>query len=340
MKKTWLLAALFLLLGGGAWYALHVKKNQSSTIQSPDMEFAVPNTDDIGKIFIAGRTGKTTATLERKDGYWLYNGQYKARASAMETLLETIQKVNVQSISAQVAEPRMVKSLAAEGIKVEIYDKKGQKMKCYYVGGVTNDEKGTFMIMENSERPYVVHIPSFVGQLRVRYMLGDDLWRDRSIFAEKPEEIQSVTVEYPQRKSDSFRMEKVKDGEYKVLPYFSTTSPNATPQRKGFCEGYLLKFENLQAEAFDSNNSERDSISSLVPFAIIKLKRGNGEEQQARFWPVDVQQKPGSNEWFTERYFVEKNSTDFLVAQHTIFGALFKPYNFFFEGGKQPRIRN
>jgi hypothetical protein len=57
------------------------------------------------------------------------------------------------------------------------------------VGGITADEKGTIMLMEGSEKPYVVHIPSFVGQVRVRYLLGDDNWRDRAIFSEKPEKI-------------------------------------------------------------------------------------------------------------------------------------------------------
>lgn len=337
MKKTWLLVVLFLVLGGGAWYALRTQSAQSSTLQSPDMDFAVKNTGDIGKIFLADRKGRT-ATLELKDGTWMYNGTWKARPTAVQTLLETIQKVTVQSISVHAAEDRMVKSLASEGIKVEIYDKKGAKMKCYYVGGVTNDEKGTFMIMENAERPYVVHIPSFIGQLRVRYLIEEGDWRDRSVFSEKPEQVQSVTVEYPQRKNESFRLEKVKEGEYRVLPYFSTTQPNPNPQRKGFAEGYLLQFEQLTAEAFETELPARDSISSLVPFAVMTLKRDDGQTRQVRFWPLEIKQKSDTQELFIERYFAEVDQQDFMLVQHQVFGPVFKPYNFFFEGAKQ-RVR-
>lgn len=337
MKKTWLLAVFFLVLGGGAWYALRTKSAQSSTLNSPDMEFAVKNIDDIGKIFLADRKGQT-ATLELKDGVWMYNGKWKARPTAMQTLLETLQKLTVQSISTQAAEERMVKSLASEGIKVEIYNKKGAKIKCYYVGGVTNDEKGTYMILENAERPYVVHIPSFIGQLRVRYLIEEDDWRDRSVFTEKPEQIQSVTLEYPQRKNESFRLEKLKEGEYRVQPYFSTTTPNPNPQRKGFAEGYLLQFEQLAAEAFETQFSKRDSITSLVPFAVMTVKRDNGETRQVRYWPVEIKQNPDTQELFIERYFAEVDQQDFMLVQHRLFGPVFKTYNFFFEGAK-PRVK-
>jgi len=330
MKKTLLLAALFLVLGAGAWYALRAKKNQSGTVNSWDIEFAVKNTDDIGKIFIADRRGRT-ATLELKDGAWIYNGKYPARPTSIETLLQTLRHVTVQRITTIAAEDAMIKSLASEGLKVEIYDKKGQKVKCYYVGGVTNDEKGTYMIMEGAERPYVVHIPSFTGQVRVRYMLGDDLWRDRAVFSEKPEEIQSVSIEYPQNKSESFRLEKLKEGNYKVQPYFSTTAVNPSPQRKGVPEGYLLQFERMLAEGYETDNPLRDSVAALVPFAIVKIKRSNGSESQTRFWPLEVKRDAMTGKQYVERYFVEKEGADFLLVQHRVFGVVFKPYSFFFE---------
>ncbi|MBL7826544.1 MAG: hypothetical protein JNJ57_07940, partial [Saprospiraceae bacterium] len=73
-KRTLLLAVLFLALGGGAWYALSKKDPKNSHI-SWDMDFAIRNPEDIGKVFIADRKGQS-ATLERKDGRWIYNGQY------------------------------------------------------------------------------------------------------------------------------------------------------------------------------------------------------------------------------------------------------------------------
>ena len=94
MKRTLLLAATFAVLAAAAWYAATQINTKSSNV-SWDMDFAVRNTDDIGKIFIADRENRT-ATLERKDGTWIYNGKYPARQTAVNTLLETISRINVQ----------------------------------------------------------------------------------------------------------------------------------------------------------------------------------------------------------------------------------------------------
>lgn len=337
MKRTLLLVALFLVLGGGAWYALQ-QRNPTSSHISWDMDFAVRNTDEIGKIFIADRKNNT-ATLERKGDRWIYNGQFPARPTAVQTLLETLNKLNVQYIPPDVAKNAMVKELAADGIKVELYDRDQKPMKTYYVGGVTADEKGTVMIMEGSEQPYVVHIPSFVGQIRVRYLLGDDNWRDRNIFEEKPEKIQEITVEYPQRKSESFILEKKDEAAYAVRPFFSTTPVSQLPQRKGVAEAYLLQFEQLGAEAFETDNPFRDSVSALVPFVIINLKRTDGSAKQVRFWPTRLDFERTSGVPFVHRYFAEIDKRDFMLTQDRVFAPIFRGYSFFFDP-KEAGLKN
>ena len=338
MKRTLLLAVLFVGLGFGAWYAWHQKSTQTGTITAWDMDFAIKNPSEIGKIFIADRTGRT-ATLEWKNDAWIYNGQYPARPSAVQSLMETLTKLTVKSLPTTAAEAPMVKSLATAGIKVEIYDRAGQRMKCYYVGGVTNDEQGTYMMMEGSERPYVTHIPSFVGQLRVRYLIGDDNWRDRTVFAEKPEAIQSVTVEYPQQKGESFRLEKVKEAEYTVTPYQSVTPRKAEKPRKGVPEAYLLQFESLVAEGYETDNPERDSISALLPFAIVTVKKTDGQEKKVQFWPTEIKINGSTGKTFVEHYHAKRDG-DFLIVQDHVFGQIFRGYSFFFEGTAPPIIRN
>lgn len=335
MRRTWLLLLLFAALGAGAYYATQFKKKSAvgSTVEW-DMDFAVKDTSSIHKVFLADRNGRTVL-LERTPSGWMYNQQFPARETAIQVLLETLGKVKVYYIPPEAAEPTMIKSLAAEGIKVEVYGKDPQKpLKVYYVGGVTADERGTFMMMDGAERPYVVHLPAFTGQVRVRYMLGDDNWRDRGIFKEKPEEIQSISVEYPQKKSGSFRLEKLAEAKYEVKPFFSTTPENKSLRRKGVAEGYLLQFENCTAEAFETENPFRDSVSALVPFAIVTLKKADGSEKQVRFWPTKIDYD-GQARPYVNRYFAEVNRKDFMLVQHRVFEQIFKEYDFFFDGTPQ-----
>ena len=339
MNRTLLLVVLFLLLGGTAWYALSHRKDQHSKV-AWDMAFAVKNADEIGKIFIADRQG-STATFEQKSGQWFYNGKYPASPSTMETLLETITKVNVLNIPPDGAIPLMIKELAVDGIKVEVYDREGKNLKTYYVGGVTNDERGTILMMEGSEQPYVVHIPGFVGQIRLRFQLDEDDWRDKAIFREQPEKIQSVAVEYPQRRNESFRLEKTGEAAYDIQPFFGTTTKIGSPRRKGVAEAYLIQFESLVAEAFESKNPLRDSVMALVPFAIVTVKKTDGVERQVRFWPVEVETRRDDGRGFVSRYFTDVNKEDFMLTQDRVFGGVFRGYSFFFEGiPAQKRLRN
>ena len=97
----------------------------------------------------------------------------------------------------------MVSNLATEGIKVEIYDRQDELIKTYYVGGAPPDERGTYMMLEGFEQPYVAHIPGWDGNLRFRYNLVGDEWRSRILFPGELEEIESVSIAYPRQRSKS-----------------------------------------------------------------------------------------------------------------------------------------
>lgn len=340
MNRTLVLVVLFLGLGGIAWYVLSNKNKQTGTHVSWDMDFAVKKPESIGKIFIADRKGQTV-NLELKGDTWYYNDKYPAQPSAVKTLLETISTVNVLNIPPNGSVPSMIKELAAVGIKVEIYDRDGKHLKTYYVGGVTNDERGTIMIMDGSEQPYVVHIPGFIGQVRLHYQLDDEKWRDKAIFRENPEDIQSVYVEYPQRKNESFKLEKTGEATYDIKPFFGTTTVMKTPRRKGVAEAYLVQFESLVAEAFETKNPLRDSVKALVPFAVVTMKKSDGAEKLVRFWPVEVEHRRDNGNPYVARYFADVNNEDFMLTQDRVFGPLFRGYGFFFEGiPERDRLRN
>lgn len=332
MSRTNILIIIFLLLGALTVLYITSKPDDRSTVLGADRDFAV-EADRIYKIFIADRQGNQT-TLEREGEHWIYNGQWRARPNAVENLLDAVSRVQMKYKPPRAAVPNMIKNLSSDGIKVELYDRRGEKIKTYYVGGSTPDERGTYMIMEDADEPYVVHIPSWEGNLRFRYNLQGDDWRDKSVFAEDIEEIQSVTIEYPQQKSESFQLNRAGTG-FEVKPYQNLTPESKSPYRKGSAETFLYGFESLVAEAFENDNPKRDSIRQLQPFSIITVTRKDGSEKTVRFFPIfekfasDGQVVSAGR---AERYFADVSNGDFMLVQNRVFKVIFWGYGMFFTG--------
>lgn len=335
MKKNYWLIAIFLLLGGAtAWYVLVGKKDEKSTL-GWDRNFKVAEAE-IQKIFIAKRTGQTT-TIEREVDGWKVNGQGRASENAIENLLEAVTNIQLQFVPPPAATDNITRELASRGIKVEIYGKNDKKLKAYYIGGVTADARGTVAIMEGSEQPMVVEIPMMTGQIRTRYdLIGDD-WRDRHVFRYKPEEIESVTVEYPQQRNKSFRLWR-NGSDWDLKPFYDNVPAINRPISKGKVEGFLVGFNSLMAESFENQYAKKDSIRQLIPFTVISVTDTKGQQKRAAFYPTfRVDRYTGERRSdIVERYFADVSTGDWMLTQQGVFQKVFWPYEAFFEEKGQP----
>ena len=337
MKKTnIILLVSFILLGTAtALYLKQGKLRQQSSLVGWDREFKVKDTNQIYKIFIAQRTTGEHTTLVRKDGYWEYNNQYRVLPNTIENLMRAFAEMEIKYKPADAAVPSMVRDLSTLGIKVELYDKSEKLLKSFYVGGAPSDERGTYMILENSNQPYVVHLPTWEGNLRFRFNLVGEDWRDKTIFAYTPETIQSVSIEYPKQQKESFRLTRLENA-FEVTPFDSLTPRLRQPLEQGLVESFLVGFKQIGAEAFETNNPKRDSVLKTLPFTIITLKTTEGTTQQVKLYPLPYtvvetdQAGRGFTKTYVERYFALVNETDFMLVQHRVFEKILWGYGFFF----------
>lgn len=337
MNRTNLLLLLFVLLGIIVGYLVFSRMPEENNLSSlvADRQFAPEDIDEVHKIFLADRAGNQT-TLSRQNGYWLYNDKYKARPNAIENLLDAVKRIQVKYKPPVAAVENMIKDLSAQGIKVELYDKNDKVLKIYYIGGGTADERGTHAIMEGAEEPYVTHIPGWEGNLRFRYNLKGDDWRDKTLMSFQPEEIASLSVEYPKQRNKSFRFFN-ENGQYSVIPFYEVSPVINRPLSKGKTEAYLTTYESIVAEAFENSNPIRDSILALVPFSVIRVKDQSGLETELKLFPliprgVNIDPKTGIQQNAQiERFFVHYNGQDFMLAQNRILNKVLWGYDYFFE---------
>ncbi len=327
MNNNRILLVIFILLGtASAWY-LYRNLQGSDTALGWDRKFKVENPEEIGKIFLAKRTGETT-TIERNGNEWKVNGRYKASPNAVENLLEAVTQVELKFVPPVKAVENFGRELAARGIKVEVYDRRNRLLKAYYVGGVTQDARGTVMLMENSDQPMVVEIPQMEGQIRTRYDLTGDKWRDRTVFGyQDPDRIRQVSVAYPQQRNKSFVLDK-EAGRYSVRPFYDNVPPLDRPVSPASAEAYLFQFRSLMAEAFENNMTGKDSIRQTVPFAVISVTDDQGSVRTATLFPT-YRNDAFSGERPTdivERYYADLNTGDWMLVQHHVFQKIFWPY--------------
>ncbi|MCF8297533.1 MAG: DUF4340 domain-containing protein, partial [Saprospiraceae bacterium] len=197
--------------------AFLIFKQTNTTNKSDLSNFAVSDTSNITKIFIADKQNREALLEKQTNGSWTVNKDYMAIQTNVEVLLKTILNLEVKKPVPLVSHNSVIKRMASIATKVEIYQNVyrinflGIKLfphekltKTYYVGDATKDNMGTFMLMENSSTPYVMNLPGFNGFLSSRYSAQLKDWRDHGIFKYKLSDIKSIKIEFLEQPQESF----------------------------------------------------------------------------------------------------------------------------------------
>jgi hypothetical protein len=291
-------------------------------------DFKLEETDRVDKVFLSKKDG-TQLLLEKKDGQWWVNNTYRAYSFNVSFLLDrTLKNLSVKRAVPQTALDEVMRQLAVNATKVEIY-KDGEKDKTYYVGGNTADLRGTYMMLEGSDRPYVVHIPGFEGYLSSRFHMGVNEWIDRTVFDVKPEELASIQL-VRTNPAESFIATQVKPGDYRLFTLKREPLPNVN---QSALRSYFNQFEKRNWEGIptDITRQKADSIVQLEPYIELTLTT----DEQVR--TLKVYRKPSydkmhglydqeGNEivYDPERYFATLSGFDQpLVIQDYVFRNIF-----------------
>lgn len=286
-RNVKLLLILLALAGVVAYFFV----NQSNTTLKGELrEFAYKDTASITRIFLADKSGKRIILDRKSPVEWSVDDQYWARPDAVNLLLKTIHDVEVQSPVGKRAYNNIIKSIAAKGIKVELYV--GENcVKTYYVGGPTPDQFGTYMYVENSTVPFVTHIPGFQGYLTPRYITDRTDWIVKNVFRLNDGELKSLSVADRERKGFAFRIETTADSkDYQLFDGFDNPVP-AVSQDKVI--DYLRRYAMLNFEGLEKSlvPAQRDSLRSTTPFRSIVLVKTNGDTARIDLWrrPITTQ---------------------------------------------------
>ncbi len=325
MKRNLILTLIVVLLGTGAYFLYTNRQDGTTTIDRAESNFRIEDPMTIGRIILTQKNG-ARSDLKRVGDHWTINDQYKVRQSNIDFLLDGIQQQELDHIPNRAASANILASMATNGIHVEIFDLRGEPLLRYYVGGVTQDEYGTYFVKEGSSQPYCLVQPGFDGSLRVRFAIEPKDWRDVRFWMEDNDQIDSIRVDYPQQHQHAFIIAKKTIG-YQVEPLYKTT-----PRKKGandnIVRSYLVSLSQLACEDYINDAVEKDSVLQLQPFMDMTIIYPD-KKSRLRFYPIGEAGKSTYSPVF-ERYFVDYENRDFMMAQYNVIKGAFRSYDYFF----------
>jgi len=348
MKKNVLLLLFAVILIA---VVVLLSANRNSTLTADAGGFAIEDTSSITRIFLVNKQGDQVLLEKNNDYSWSLNKTHNANKAKVELMLETIKDIRVMAPVPKAMHNTVVKRLAANSTKIEIYQVKPminlfntirlfereKNTKTYFVGGPTKENIGTTMLMEDAEIPYITYLPNFRGFLTPRYSAIEDDWRDHTVFNCPPEEIQSISLEFIDEPENSYRVINLDNLNYDLIE--TATGHKLADYDTLRLLNFITAFRNIKYEALLSNKREPefiDSVTASKPLHILHVVTKANDTIKATTY-----RKKGFSHLFEgdgallepadldRMYALVNDDKDFVLIQYFVFDKVLRPLPYF-----------
>jgi len=343
-KRIFIVFLMLLIIAVVLWLT-----QSTTTFKRSLSNFRLEDSASVTRIFIADKNDNSVILTRKSPGVWIVNDKYQAQIQSVDLLLKTMVQLEVQQPVANAAHDNIIKELAVNSVKVEVYQMvfrinlfgfirmfPHEKLtKVYYVGGATPSNQGCFMLMENSSEPFIVCLPGFRGFVSPRYSPIEKYWRNYNIFKKTIPEIASVKVEVPANPDYSYEVKNKGNNRFAFISLKDNKEiPNYDTLK---LLNFLSGFRNLNYEALlnDMDKVRKDSILKSTPFIIITLTDTAGVVQSIKTF--HKQGPPGQTDptglplpYDLDRLYASVNDgQDFTIIQYFTFDKVLRPKPFF-----------
>jgi hypothetical protein len=318
MRKTLILFVIVVAAGIAAWKLTSSRGDGSASYDTSMSAFAIEDIRAVKRIFLVDKGGNRIDLKQKGEG-WIVNDRYPADQGSVDLLLKGMQKLEIQYIPPKAAAENILKTMAAFAIQVEIFGSRDRLLKKYFIGGMTQDERGTYFLMDGADQAYVMQVPGFVGNLRERFRPELGRFRSQKFLQFDPADVARVSAAYPGQQENSFRLEAQLTG---YLVYGGEGTGSAEPQKavKGKAEAYLDRLQRLACEAYLTDDIRRDSVTAGTPFCTLEIGFRNGEKNEVSFWQkID----PNIPDQPVNRFFILKDN-EFMLGQYEVIKEAFR----------------
>ena len=340
MKKNKLAILLLVVLLSVGIFVM-VKKSHKSTLTGDEADFAVPDTANIDKIFLANKKG-ATALLEKNDrGIWMINGRFPARKESVNLLLITFMRTQIKFPAPQASQENFLRDIASKGTKCEIYQK-GKLSKTWYIGHETQDLRGTYCLLQGPENDkpfntvYAVEIPGFIGTVVPRFFISEADWREKQVVALTPDKIKNVSLNLVGFPDSSFSINVSGLHKFDVT---TLSGKKIQPFDTMAVQQFLSYFMNLNVEEWLTNTAglpQADSVRKTKDFLQIAITDKNNKTEVYKFYhkpPEEGRDLDATGKKIAydpeSMYMKFRNDQEFAMVNATSWGKLFQSSYYF-----------
>jgi len=334
--------------------AFLLARNQYSTLTEKESDFAVRDTASITRIFIADKK-ENSVLLERSGPGWMINGTYRANTKVVDFLLNTMKRLRVKTPVPLAMRNSVISRIASIGTKVEIYQevyrinlfnrykffKHEKRTKVFYVGDATQDNMGTYMLIEDADNPYIVFIPGFRGFLYTRFSSEPDDWKSHAVFRTKLADIESISLKFNEEPENSFRVD-VNDarGNYTL----TRLSDGAVLENYDTLKllNFLTSFRDLRYETRMNKLMTRMKIDSIIHsqplYEMVLVDRDADTTEVLMFHKLSLPDEVAEHYDFVDKlvpidhdrfYALINDGEDFVLMQYYVFDKVLYPLAYY-----------
>ena len=323
-----------------------------SSLRDEAYDFTVHDTASITKLFFADKSGNQVL-LQRDGKVWTVNNEYIANQQLVNEMLYTINRMRIKMPASKKKTDNIITQMSSTNTKVEVYQMlprinlfnkiklfyHEKLSKVFYIGGVTQDNNGTYILKEGGDKVYIVYLHGFRGFISSRFSANVIDWRNHIIFHEPINNIASVKLEITDDPDNGFIINEIDKYQY--------TMARLNGQPVDFNENKVLtlmsSFNDVRFEAFldDIAPAKRDSIVNSPFQQRLTLTTKDGKSRSITTFRLrandDVYDySPDDIDKFTEmlndpdhQYALLSEGNEFVLIQEFAIGKLLKPADFY-----------
>ena len=321
-----------------------------TTLRGEAYDFTVRDTASVTRLFFADKSGNQVLLSRTEEG-WKVNEKYDAQQTMVNNMLYTLDKMRIKMPVSLASHDNVITRMAGTNTKVEVYQivprinlfnkvklfPHEKLTKVFFIGDVTQDNSGTYVLKEGADKAYIVHLHGFRGFISSRFSANQEDWRDHKIISENISDIASLKLEFNNDPENSFILNETGRYKYEMKRLNDESNVNIDTVR---VLNLLTSFGDVRFEAFlsDIAQERRDSIINSPYQERLTLTTKDGRQNVIRTYTMRINASAfgfEENDWDDDpdhKYAYIENNDELVMIQDFAFGKILKPAEYYEKG--------